>query len=230
MNEKILVDFRKRKIELLKNFHNECEKAGAWYSLDGATLLGAMKYGGFSPYNDKISVMMTAIGYESLKKFNHGRVIDNMNTTRYRDNLCYFIELEKTNKNAEKDEMFIEITLVEETNKESWNEYINNRKWFKYLFGRDSYKTCLYELYTERPSMTAWIRKYRFHDTKKSVFPRRLSYDREFVSFAGIKLYAATESKELLKHWYGDDWLTQKFKPRKFKVNFKRDDAIEFRG
>ena len=52
--------------ELLRIFHEVCEKHGLRYWLDWGTLLGAIRHGGFIPWDDDLDVCMTRNDFEKV--------------------------------------------------------------------------------------------------------------------------------------------------------------------
>lgn len=51
---------------IFQEFHRICQKHDIHYTMEGGTLLGAVKYGGFVPWDDDIDVMMKREEYEKF--------------------------------------------------------------------------------------------------------------------------------------------------------------------
>lgn len=62
-------------LELLVEFDRICQKHGITYSIDGGTLLGAIRHKGFIPWDDDADVIMTRKEYEKFKKV-YGKELD----------------------------------------------------------------------------------------------------------------------------------------------------------
>ena len=66
MNQLSLDEVRHIEFEILRHFKGFCEKNGIRYYLSNGTLLGAVKYGGFIPWDDDIDVFVPRKDYERL--------------------------------------------------------------------------------------------------------------------------------------------------------------------
>lgn len=57
-----------RMVEMLSYFDDFCQKHNLTYWIDAGTLLGAVRHGGFIPWDDDTDVMMPKKDYDKLKK------------------------------------------------------------------------------------------------------------------------------------------------------------------
>lgn len=88
MKEIDLNELKKIELELLKQFDEVCKLHSFKYSLAGGTLLGAIRHGGFIPWDDDIDVLMPRDDYERFiehcaynkNKFNY---INSRNDSEY---------------------------------------------------------------------------------------------------------------------------------------------------
>lgn len=67
--ELTLDEIKSVELELLKKFNTVCKNNGFNYSLMGGTLLGAVRHGGFIPWDDDIDVIMPRPDYERFVQY-----------------------------------------------------------------------------------------------------------------------------------------------------------------
>lgn len=68
------IDFeklKKKEVEILQNFISACEKMNLNYFIAFGTLLGAIRHGGFIPWDDDIDVYMPREAYDEFVKNGH---------------------------------------------------------------------------------------------------------------------------------------------------------------
>ncbi len=65
-------------LKLLKEIDRICRKYKIKYALDSGTLLGAIRHGGFIPWDDDVDVVMTRKNYELFKKVVHRELSEGM--------------------------------------------------------------------------------------------------------------------------------------------------------
>lgn len=76
-------------LNLLREFHEICEKNNLTYWLDSGTLLGAVRHGGFIPWDDDLDVCMPREDYEVFLKVAAGALPKSM-FLQSRDTDCYY--------------------------------------------------------------------------------------------------------------------------------------------
>ena len=62
----LLSDVQAALLEMLKDFASVCDKHGYYYSLSGGTALGAVRHGGFIPWDDDVDVFMVRKDYNAF--------------------------------------------------------------------------------------------------------------------------------------------------------------------
>lgn len=100
-------------LKLLKEIDRICRKYKIQYALDAGTLLGAVRHGGFIPWDDDVDVVMTRANYEMFLKVVRRELADGMTfiePNQYHDGKAFFdfvprILYDKSQKFAESDKM-----------------------------------------------------------------------------------------------------------------------------
>lgn len=81
-----LQETKSYELEILKVFADYCNNKGLKYYLAYGTLLGAVRHGGFIPWDDDIDVWMPRPDYEKfIKLTGHNPITSNYETILYRD-------------------------------------------------------------------------------------------------------------------------------------------------
>lgn len=68
LSEEELKKLQSVELELLVELDKICRASGIKYSIDGGTLLGAVRHGGFIPWDDDADVIMVRSEYEKFKE------------------------------------------------------------------------------------------------------------------------------------------------------------------
>lgn len=61
-------EMRKLQLQTLDRVHDFCKKHNIRYSISGGTMLGAVRHGGFIPWDDDIDILLPRPDYERLRK------------------------------------------------------------------------------------------------------------------------------------------------------------------
>ena len=100
-------------LKLLKEIDRICQKYKIKYALDSGTLLGAIRHGGFIPWDDDVDVVMTRANYEMFAKVVRRELTEGMTfvePNQYHNGEAFFdfvprILYDKSQKFAESDKM-----------------------------------------------------------------------------------------------------------------------------
>ena len=66
LSEKELQELHDVLLDAMVQFDVVCKENGIQYFLGGGTLLGAIRHGGFIPWDDDVDLMMTRADYDKL--------------------------------------------------------------------------------------------------------------------------------------------------------------------
>ena len=67
MDKNILIEIKKRQLEIMDNIHSLCIKNDVSYYMVGGTLIGALRHKGFIPWDVDIDIAMPRSDYEKFK-------------------------------------------------------------------------------------------------------------------------------------------------------------------
>ncbi len=69
MKQISLAELKKIELDILSQVHDLCQQLNLRYSLAGGTLLGAIRHGGFIPWDDDIDIFMPRPDYDKLIEY-----------------------------------------------------------------------------------------------------------------------------------------------------------------
>lgn len=87
-------------LDLVAEFDRVCKKHNITYFLDGGSLLGAVRHGGFIPWDDDIDVVMPREDYMKFMKLNHEFFHPYFLQTPYTDPECFYTYTKVRNSNT----------------------------------------------------------------------------------------------------------------------------------
>ncbi len=93
-------------LDILKQFHKICTENNLRYSISGGTLLGAVRHGGYIPWDDDIDVCMPREDYERLLKLKYDDGDYEIKSYRYSKSYYYIFS-----------KMVDKRTVIEETSR-----------------------------------------------------------------------------------------------------------------
>lgn len=196
---------RKEILALVNKFTTKCDENNIWYSLDEMTMLGAERHGGFVPWHERFEVFLTVDAYNKLKRLCPKNVIDSGVDSNFKTLTVAFVEDASQWK---KEQPFIRIRVVAPTTLKKLGKYKSVVRSFVRLvtFRRDNIKRAINDL--NEPKL---FQGFYFVDSRRSDaianWIQVLSGERVEIKFSGVKFKVAKEYKDLLKQWYGDDYM-----------------------
>ena len=122
---------------LLFRFEKLCKAGGIDYYATGGTLLGAVRHGGFIPWDDDIDVIIRREDYQKLLSFFEKNMPEGYCLVSPKNNRCYYQEYPKfcyQNKSGKASEICIDIFVYDKTdiNKKFGRSFQNAAKKFLY--------------------------------------------------------------------------------------------------
>lgn len=101
MKELSIEEIKLIQLEILRVFDDFCKSKGIKYFLSNGTLLGAVKYGGYIPWDDDIDVFMMREEYDKLIKAS-GEINEKTNLTlnAFENNEAYLFPFAKLSDNS----------------------------------------------------------------------------------------------------------------------------------
>ena len=84
MNQELLKRVQKDCLEIMIDIDKVCRENNIDYSLCGGSVIGAMLYNGFIPWDDDIDIMMTRKNYEKFLKLYISKTTSNNKIINYK--------------------------------------------------------------------------------------------------------------------------------------------------
>ena len=200
-----MIENRKKTIELFEEFLNVVKENDIWYALTGNTLLGAIRHGGFVPWEEKITVMMTEASYEKLKVKTKDRVADSSNNSDIKTLAGYFV---KDSSNVVAPQPFIEIKVLVPTSVKKIKKLMSPLYPLKNSFKsrKTNIKNAINDLKEKRFEGYLALEK-RGQDINKN-WVQSISFETVTKSFISLKVSVPKEYARYLATWYGEDYMT----------------------
>ena len=99
----MLTEIQQKLLQMMKEIDAICQDAGIHYTLGGGTAIGAIRHGGFIPWDDDIDLYMTRENWEKFKraekagKFPPNRVLESAETDiRYSNTFGRYVTTDTT--------------------------------------------------------------------------------------------------------------------------------------
>lgn len=227
-------------LELLEEFDRICRKHQIPYSIDGGTLLGAVRHGGFVPWDDDADVIMNREAYEKFeevldKELDHRKYyyqdIDRTEGYRWGYGKLRRKGTEFIRKNQEhmpyEQGIFLDVFVCDNVPDNYAVRCICNfhsymyRKFFYAKVGKHTTKGFIRLVYSLMDLMPERILKRRY---KKYI----LFCNRKRTNWVKCLTYpACNKTYGYKREWY-EDTIDMKFEGKTFKASRKYDEYLTF--
>lgn len=240
-----LEEIKKVELDLLTQFHDVCRKQKLRYSLGGGTLLGAVRHGGFIPWDDDIDVMMPRPDYDAFIAYCIGNETPFALFSHEVNDDYYFLDAKLSSKNTiiidnslnindKSIGVHIDVFPIDglgRTEQEAFfrfiktsykREVLNAKTWIKY------FKSKTHKIYYE-PVRFAFYVISRFCNAKNLItkiekYNRKISFDRSM--YAGC-VSGSYRTKEIMRKNVFSDYIDLNFEKKQFKGIKKYDDYLK---
>ena len=206
-----MLKYRKELLEFVKKFIKICNQENIWYSLDASTLKGAIKHSGFIPWEEHFDVMITLNDYKKLKRLYPQHIIDSSIDRRHKKLSVSFVE---NITNWLKPQPFVSMrVLIPSTTKKikKFSSIIFRIKNIFYL-RFDNIKHAIDDLYDKDNYEGFYLlEKRKKFDSKNWI--QTISMITQEKNFSGIKVNVIKEYDQILKYWYGNNYLKKDLVP-----------------
>ena len=236
MREINLEELKKIELSVMKSVHEICTEQSIRYSLCGGTLLGAVRHGGFSPWDDDIDIMMPRPDYDRFVRYCQENetpfnLLSSETDERYgylfakaMDKNARIIE-ENSNPNGIELGVYIDIFPIDglgDTYEEALKKFKSSRfkrellvakNWKKYF--RSKTRSWKYE-----PIRFAFFIASRFVSMKRLVGKLQKKFrKKEFDESSYVAaIFGSYREKEIIKKEYFNDYIDMDFEGTAFKV------------
>ena len=215
--ENNLSNYKKITLEILKYFDQICRKNDIKYSLYYGTLLGAIRHGGYIPWDDDIDVVMTYKEYNKLKSVVSANKNDRYEFLFPEDNsmivnMCKLYDRNTTMKEKfmkHNSSLFIDIFIYYDFNPQKMNSKIIKKiKLFNkmLMFKNDLYSikefNMKYKLiafaskFISKKSLISYIRKFQKTDYVDNVIDSSF-FEKSILDVNYINSYIECEFEDL---------------------------------
>lgn len=201
---------------LLEVFHQACKKHGLTYWMDYGTLLGAVRHGGFVPWDDDIDVAMPRTDYDKAEELIGGE-LPKYGIVFHRSN---FFPGMSISYRREETGLFMDIFPVYEYNTKQPYEEVKEalitaaqqcRNYYRNQWKVDYEKTEKHRTKQfdkiEKGEHSAWVHSPEFNYAKYLVHPGEDVMPIQELIFGDFKFSAPHDADSYLRKLYGNSYM-----------------------
>lgn len=191
-------------MEILKKFIAICSKHKIWYSLDANTLLGAIRHGGFVPWDIRLQVMMTAESFALLKKRASVNIVDSSNNDDIKKLSAFFV---KEGSDLKQEQPFIEIRILVPTTIKKMKKFRSFGYWIssKITSRKINTRIAINDLVDKKYEGYLLLEKRR--QNMDDSWIQALDLTTEIVKFNNINVNVLKSYNKILTTWYGENYM-----------------------
>lgn len=208
---------------IFDDFLEICNRENIWYAVDGTTLLGTIRHGGFIPWDEKIQVMMTEESYQKLRIVAKTKVYDSSDDKQVKKLSGFFVDDIYSNEEVQP---FIEIRQMIPTTLNNIKKYRSFKHVFINFFKNRKLntKTSINDLKASR--FEGFILLENRKQNLKKAWIQSISFKTETKIFSGKEVQVPIEYKKILSYWYGKKYMTA-IMPKKLDIYISPKNIIK---